>query len=805
MTDIITRGYAADIIYKDEKERMVYAIATGPKMDLDGQGCDPDWLRQAVPTWMKRGNVRLMHNNTLPPVGKAKQAVETADNEWAVAIKVVNDDTWQLIDEGLLTGISIGAKNATVIQDPRYPHGLIKGGDMVEMSFVDYPAYQYSVLSKDKTEFGVFKSKSGREITITPSMFSFFKVVGGAQHYNGVVVDNADDTVKVAGALEFPAEVRARLEMNRQKTEEIKVIAEHTPVGQFNNPYNGTPFMVLPGKTAASEVTKAGIAELRSREVAKTPAAVVLADPTPDIENPDNAPTQSKDKVMLPATYKLAASREHGFVVKYMDEMMMPMAVPFEHYLAEPKVGSDGKVNLTGDEARHNGTINSVIAGLKALAIQELQEPEFEFDCVEDLAHIARCFLDWVAGEQVEAEQEAWNDAMDQMAQATISLAAEPDLNKRHDLAKVISNSLSKLSTISKEAAVVATETEKAEAGTDPEKAAKGSAGNAPGGKPAGDEPAGDQAPEDDEGDDKKGKGKAAEKVVEPDVEKVGKVISRATADKLQSLADTPGVPTDVQRGLRELAGFVLDGLPSIEPAGAIPEIKAGESAAKGDLGPEKIDWTSPFGTIVAEVSAAFVTPTGKEATADITKMASPDVAKAFQGGLTKLATDAAVAAIESFVTSESFVKRLADAATASVTAAQASDDAKVAIEKAAEVSDTVKTEIQKVRDEFGGELNRIKKLPQPAKGAASEATVSEKDFVANPGDTTKGAAPAATAASSVGESIMKRALAGDVMAQRVLREAVEEGTAAGILGPKVQDTAAKAALTEAYKHPIRS
>lgn len=135
--------------------------------------------------------------------------------------------------------------------------------------------------------------------------------------------------------------------------------------------------------------------------------------------------------------------------------------------------------------------------------------------------------------------------------------------------------------------------------------------------------------------------------------------------------------------------------------------------------------------------------------------------------------------------------------------AAKASDDAKVAIEKAAAVGETVKTEIEKVRTEFNGELDRIKKLPQPSKGAISEATVAEKDFVANPGETvTKAATP--TAASTLGESIMKRALAGDPMAQRMLREAVEAGTAAGQLDPKAQDTAAKAAIAEAWKHPAR-
>lgn len=790
MTDIITRGYAADIIYKDEKERMVYAIATGPKMDLDGQGCDPDWLRSAVPTWMQRGNVRLMHNAELPPVGKAKRAVETPENEWAIAVKVVDNDTWTLIDEGLITGMSIGAKNATVVQDPRFPHGLIKGGDLVEMSFVDYPAYQYSTISKDKPS--LFKSKSGREIQVDASRFSFFKVsAAGSPVYNGVVVEG--DTVKVAGGLELPGVVRDNLERARQKTEEIKHKAEHTPTGQWHNPYDGTPMMVVPGKSAPADFTKAGVAKLTgSREAATPPAAVVAP-----------APIKEKAKTKLPATYKIAPSREHGLVVKYLDSMTGEndaVVLPIESYMAEPYGNAvDGSaITLTGTEAKHNPAINAVLAGLKTLAIQELQEDELEFDCVVELAMIARCFLDWVYGEQMEAENEAYEEAMAQF----LAMSAEPDKTKRHEMAKAISNLLTKLSAITKEAAVVAeTETEKAEAATDAEKAAKGSAGNSPDGKPAaGDAATGDESPEDDEGDNAKGqgKGKAGAKAADPEVEKVGKTISRATADRLMSLADTPGVPTSVQAGLKELAGFVLDGLPTNEPAGAAPELHDGETDAR--LPRETIDWTSPFGQISAEVSAAFVTPTGKDAKADIQKMAAPDVAKAFVGGLQKLATDAAVTAIESFVTSDSFIKRLADAATASVAAAKASDDAKVAIEKVAEVSETVKTEVEKVRKEFGDEFTRIKGLPQPAKGVSAEALVSQKDFVANPGET-KAAEPAVTSATAyLGESIMKRAMAGDVQAQRILREAIETG---GVT-PKGQDDAAKAAITEAWKHPAR-
>lgn len=764
-TDIITRGYAADIVYKDAKERMVYAIATGPKMDLDGQGCDPAWLREAVPTWMKRGNVRLMHNNSIPPVGKAKQAIETPDNEWAVAIKVVNDETWKLIDEGLLTGISIGAKNATVVNDSRFPHGLIKGGDLIEMSFVDYPAYQYSTLSTDK--------------------FSFFKRAGNSIHYNGVVIEDdgvvTSEMVKVAGTAELPGEVRDRLERARQKTEEIKAgVATAVSAqrwGQWTSPYAGAPMVVIPGKTVAADVTKAAISKL----VASTP--IVKAD---DKEPVATVKTEPRKLPTLPATFKVAASATHGLVVKYLDSMTgedSPVVLPIEQYIF-PDESGDGQVTLTGTEAQHNKPANAVLGALKTLAIQELQEDDFEFGDVECIADIARQFLNWVYCEQMEAENDAYQAAMAQVSAATVSMSAEPDRTKRHAMARAISTTLAKVST-SREVSVTEPNTDTAGTApetteTDAEKAAKkapGKAGAIPDDATA-DE---DAAAADEAADAKK---KPATKVADPEVEKIGKTISRATADKLLALADNPGVPAGVRLGLQQMAGFVLQG-ESDSQEHPIPAVVVGDAAATGDLPREKLDLDS-FGAITAAVTASFVTPTGEE------KAAKPDVAKAFVGGVEKLAKDAATAALESFLTSDSFVAAIAAGVKASREATEAADAAKVATTKVTELGEKVTTDIEKVRSDFTAELDRIKKLPQPAKGAASEQTVAEKTFAANP-DVTK---VAETEAATIGDSIIKRAAAGDLQAQRLLREAVTGGS----VTPKDQDAAAKAAYVNAVK-----
>jgi hypothetical protein len=68
----VTYAYAAEIV-KSERDAngdlLVYGKATGPDLDLDGQICDPSWLKSAMPAWMEWGNVREMHQPIAAGVG----------------------------------------------------------------------------------------------------------------------------------------------------------------------------------------------------------------------------------------------------------------------------------------------------------------------------------------------------------------------------------------------------------------------------------------------------------------------------------------------------------------------------------------------------------------------------------------------------------------------------------------------------------------------------------------------------------------------------------------------------------------
>lgn len=136
----VTYAYAADIV-KSERDPetgdlMVYGKATGPDLDLDGQICDPAWLKTAMPKWMEWGNIREMHGPIAAGVGV--QLDEVGD-DWYVTARIVDPGTAAKVEAGVLKGFSIGIKSARVVKDSRAPNGRINGGDIVENSLVDRP------------------------------------------------------------------------------------------------------------------------------------------------------------------------------------------------------------------------------------------------------------------------------------------------------------------------------------------------------------------------------------------------------------------------------------------------------------------------------------------------------------------------------------------------------------------------------------------------------------------------------------------------------------------------------------------
>lgn len=160
----VTYAYAADIV-KSERDPetgdlMVYGKATGPDLDLDGQICDPKWLKSAMPAWMEWGNVREMHGPSAVGVGVT---LDEVGQDWYLAARIVDKVAAEKVEKGVYKGYSIGIKNAQAVRDSRAPGGRIIGGETVEVSLVDRPCNPTAKMSIAK---GVGLAEDGASIEV---------------------------------------------------------------------------------------------------------------------------------------------------------------------------------------------------------------------------------------------------------------------------------------------------------------------------------------------------------------------------------------------------------------------------------------------------------------------------------------------------------------------------------------------------------------------------------------------------------------------------------------------------------------
>ena len=136
----LTYAYLGGLTAKRGTDGFLYVkgLVSDDTLDIDQQRCDPSWLDTAVPKWLKSaGNVRVMHQ---PVVGGKAKEIEKLGSGWGATIKVTNAQAAIDIEEGAITGLSIGIRNAGVEKSATAPNGLITSGDIVEVSLVDRPA-----------------------------------------------------------------------------------------------------------------------------------------------------------------------------------------------------------------------------------------------------------------------------------------------------------------------------------------------------------------------------------------------------------------------------------------------------------------------------------------------------------------------------------------------------------------------------------------------------------------------------------------------------------------------------------------
>lgn len=157
MGEQLTYGYFGNIEKFEKTEDgtlMVYGKAAGADLDLDGQRCDPVWLKSAMPSWHEWGNVREQHANIAAGVGvELTEGDEPGD--WFLKAEIVDAGTIRKVEKRVLKGFSVGIVNGRVIKSKLAPNGVIDDGTIAEISLVDRPCNPQATLAIAKSAGGV--------------------------------------------------------------------------------------------------------------------------------------------------------------------------------------------------------------------------------------------------------------------------------------------------------------------------------------------------------------------------------------------------------------------------------------------------------------------------------------------------------------------------------------------------------------------------------------------------------------------------------------------------------------------------
>lgn len=143
-------AYFGDIVKTEKTPEglIVTGKAAGPDLDLDGQRCDPKWLKTAMPEWFKWANIREQHSTIAAGVGR--EMIEDGD-DYHVKALIVDPGTIKKVENDVLKGFSVGIKNGRVVRDKSAPNGVINGGIIAEVSLVDRPCNPTATLSIAKS------------------------------------------------------------------------------------------------------------------------------------------------------------------------------------------------------------------------------------------------------------------------------------------------------------------------------------------------------------------------------------------------------------------------------------------------------------------------------------------------------------------------------------------------------------------------------------------------------------------------------------------------------------------------------
>jgi len=407
---------------RDDKGYLnVKGLATDDTLDLDEQICDPQWLKTAMPKWFEIGNIREQHDGS-KAVGKAT-SMTSQGTGFAIGAKIVDPVAAMKVEEGVYTGFSIGIKGAYVdMNDPRAPRGVIKGGQIVEVSVVDRPANPSASFELAKTVGDVMTKSvemqdNSEEVNNAPDLATgeFYLPCSGCNG-TGEVHTGADEGASTH-ACEACGGTGKGSSMDSEDIQTPTATSNEALAAEEEND---------PLKSTDAEVEKREFTEAE-REAASESGAAMPDGSFPiktvkDLKNAIQAFGRAKDPAKAKAHIKARAK-----------------ALGKEDLIPDNWKGADADLVKADDMEHDPAELIAVRAGLIALIKAELDEmlagEENEICDVTELLCSLSMFLDWWTGEASENETEApftgWDmDESGDDSMAYIGLGVSADLVK---------------------------------------------------------------------------------------------------------------------------------------------------------------------------------------------------------------------------------------------------------------------------------------------------------------------------------------------------------------------------------------
>ena len=143
--DIVYATFPIEKTEDDGGTLYVYGKATTPEVDTDDQVVDKEFSAEALKRWFETGpNVRVQHNSQRDPAGSGVRVDLDRDGDGAHWVKAAIDEpvAQRLVRKGHLRAFSVGIAKPLIVRDVtgKARGGIIKGGELAEISLVDRPA-----------------------------------------------------------------------------------------------------------------------------------------------------------------------------------------------------------------------------------------------------------------------------------------------------------------------------------------------------------------------------------------------------------------------------------------------------------------------------------------------------------------------------------------------------------------------------------------------------------------------------------------------------------------------------------------